>query len=248
MLEDKIRDKMFFKGMLKKETENLYVSFVNPFSYSILEKNNKIHECIDYFFIDGNLLRLCYNFSNRHLGKKVDRVSFDFSSIAGDVFDYCINNDLKIAFVGATKDELKGAVDNLMVKYPALNISYCRNGFFASEEEISLCVEEIKNFGVDVLVVGMGTPYQEKFLSVFRGRVKDVKIAFTCGGFLTQTSIKTDYYYPIVKKLNLMWLQRFIMHKHVRNRLLRIYPKFVFNYFVKYLKNRGKYKASDLYP
>jgi N-acetylglucosaminyldiphosphoundecaprenol N-acetyl-beta-D-mannosaminyltransferase len=77
----------------------------------------------------------------------------------------------------------------------------------------------------------MGTPYQEDFALLAKKFLKSSFI-ITCGGFLTQTSIRPDYYSPLVKRLGLRWLQRAIYHKHVRRRLIVDYPKFMIRYIV----------------
>lgn len=53
---------------------------------------------------------------------------------------------------------------------------------------------------IDILIIGMGSPYQEKFAVKIKKENINIPLTFTCGGFLTQTSIKADYYHPLVKK------------------------------------------------
>ncbi len=77
----------------------------------------------------------------------------------------------------------------------------------------------------------MGTPLQEEFLIRIKKAI-NIKILITCGGFLTQTSMFGDYYHPIIKKLGLRWLQRAILHKHVRDRLIKVYPEFLLSYLL----------------
>lgn len=80
----------------------------------------------------------------------------------------------------------------------------------------------------------MGSPYQENFSISLKNSFGNsrLKLIITCGGFLTQTSIKTDYYHPIIKKTGLRWLQRMVMHKHVRDKVFSKYPSFILKYFV----------------
>ena len=94
-------------------------------------------------------------------------------------------------------------------------------------------IAELNLLQPEVILVGMGTPYQERFSINAKQQLSSPAVIITCGGFLTQTSIKPDYYYPWVKKLGLRWLQRIIMHKHVRDRVLKKYPKFTVSYLYK---------------
>lgn len=76
----------------------------------------------------------------------------------------------------------------------------------------------------------MGTPYQENFAQIIKSLNDKGIVVLTCGGFLTQTSMRADYYYPLIKKLGLRWLQRIVMHQHVRQRVIKDYPKFLLTY------------------
>ncbi|ENM5894852.1 WecB/TagA/CpsF family glycosyltransferase, partial [Vibrio mimicus] len=182
--------------------------------------------------IDGNLLRILHGLFHT----RVERISFDYSSIASDVFDYAIANNLNVGLVGATESELDLALQNIKMNHSGLKIVYARNGYFSSDYEICESINEINDCNVSLLIVGMGAPYQEKFLSFVKKSCKNIDLAFSCGGFITQTAISRDYYYPIVKRLNLMWLQRVIMHSHVRKRILFDYPIFIVKYISSKLK------------
>ncbi|HHR6142252.1 TPA: WecB/TagA/CpsF family glycosyltransferase [Providencia alcalifaciens] len=204
---------------------NNHISFVNPFSYSLLTDRNDLVSEIDYWFVDGSLL--CF-LTNRYRENKISRASFDFTSIADCFFSFAINNNLSIGLIGGTSDEIQKAFQYIRSRYPDLNIPYIHSGYIQEDNLVDIA-NEIKDKGIDLLICGMGTPLQEEFLIKISTLV-NIKISITCGGFLTQTSLFGDYYHPLVKKLGLRWLQRAILHKHVRNRLLKSYPKFLFNY------------------
>lgn len=61
------------------------ITFVNPFSYFSVKDNPRVEE-IDYIFIDGILLVKLFNFTNKY---NLERYSFDYSSLAGVVFNFC---------------------------------------------------------------------------------------------------------------------------------------------------------------
>ncbi|HCG6789353.1 TPA: WecB/TagA/CpsF family glycosyltransferase [Vibrio parahaemolyticus] len=225
-LDKKITCGSKFNDIISNAIENskpLTVSFVNLFSYSEVSKNAGLVNNIDYYFSDGALL--CY--LHRIFNTKIVRASFDFSSIANDFFNVCINNKLKVAIVGATSEEVNLAVNNLKSLYPHLNVVYFRDGYI---KERSTFMKELNDISPDVVILGMGTPHQELMAVTLKDILNKVSIIITCGGFLTQTSIKKDYYHPIVKKLGLRWLQRCYMHKHVRDRVFKEYPIQLLNY------------------
>ena len=227
-IDDKISAKKDFVQLLKSKNSDIkLVTFLNPFSYKVFLEKPELVDSFDTFFADGVLLVKLYNIFNTN---KIDRVSFDFSSIAKDVLDHSSMNNINMAFIGAKQKEIDGAIKNIKNMYSDINIVYHRNGYFNTEEEYKVCFDELYSLNVGILVIGMGSPYQEEFaVKVKNSRLK-IPLVFTCGGFLTQTSIKADYYHLLIKKFGLRWLQRAIMHKHVRDRLLKDYPNFIIKY------------------
>jgi N-acetylglucosaminyldiphosphoundecaprenol N-acetyl-beta-D-mannosaminyltransferase len=181
-----------------------------------------------------------HNFFHKN---KINRVSFDFSSLADDFFKYMQKNNLKIALIGAGPDEISGAVKNLQDKYKDLRIVYSRNGYFSSEVEKRELCGVLKDKKPDTIILGMGTPEQEECALYLNDQGLSCPI-ITCGGFLTQTAKKPDYYRPLVKSLNLRWLQRAIEFKHIRRRLFVDYPRNITRYFLDHivllLENSGK--------
>ncbi len=229
-LDEKICCGKDFLEILKREESTLengkILSFVNPFSYEVLKKRKVLVDNIDYFFSDGALLCFFNNIFKKH---KITRASFDYSSIANEVFEYASDNNLKVAIVGATEEELRIALQRFTLQYQ-LNVIYSRNGYFNSTAEKDLTYRQLAACEAELIIVGMGTPYQEDFSVGLKSYARKGAVILTCGGFLTQTSIRSDYYYPIVKKLGIRWLQRVLMHKHVRKRVLKEYPSFILNY------------------
>jgi exopolysaccharide biosynthesis WecB/TagA/CpsF family protein len=241
-INNKLQNKsMFLKELKYNQCKSKVITFLNPFSYNVFLENEELIENFDSFYADGALLVKLHNIFNKN---KIDRVSFDFSSIAKDVLEYANNNKLNIALIGAKQKELDGALVNLKNIYPSINFIYTRNGYFNNEYEYVECFKNLKEYDIDILIIGMGSPYQEKFAVKVKNENINLPLIFTCGGFLTQTSIKADYYHPFVKRFGLRWLQRAIMHKHVRNRLIKDYPIFIIKYIYNHIlmKLKGEVK------
>jgi exopolysaccharide biosynthesis WecB/TagA/CpsF family protein len=234
-LDSKIKGREHFSTLLKEADvrSNFHIiSFVNPFSYIELLKSPALIDGVDSFFTDGALLKIFHNLF--YSTKKVERLSFDFSSIANDVLEWCQCKNKKVALVGAEPSEIIEAVKNIRKLYPTLNIVYSHDGYVKNKKVSEKVINNIIESEAEILICGMGTPLQEEFLLGFKDISTSLQLGFTCGGFLTQTSIKPDYYHPLVKKTGLRWLQRMIMHSHVRNRVFKDYPKFVLLYLTKH--------------
>lgn len=228
-LESKIFDsKDFDSKVLSKESDTArIVSFVNPFSYRIIANNEELIHKIDYWFVDGMALCLL---TNLRRGKKISRASFDLSSVGKNFLNYASKNSRRVAFIGGSENEIDLACGNLKTLFPDLNIVYKHHGFIKNSfDDIYF---QINNSGANHLVVGMGTPIQEAFAIGCKENCPGLVLIFTCGGFLTQTAMKPDYYHPLIKKFGLRWLQRAYLHKHVRKRLINDYPSFIIRYLI----------------
>lgn len=212
--------------------EKIIATFVNPFSYPILLDKPDLSSRFNLIFSDGALHTKLHNIFCKN---KIDRVSFDLSSIAQDTLIRAQKNQLKVAFIGGKPEHANALPGKLLELFPGLNIALCRDGYFNGEQEKAECIKELHTLEPDIVIIGMGTPLQEEFLLKAVESVSSAREFYTCGGFLEQTATKGDYYHPLVKKLGLRWLQRACMHSHVRNRLLKDYPKFLIQYIKKHI-------------
>jgi N-acetylglucosaminyldiphosphoundecaprenol N-acetyl-beta-D-mannosaminyltransferase len=188
-------------------------------------------EQLNTVFVDGLLQVRLHNFFHK---EKINRASFDFSSLANDCFVYAERNNLNVALIGAKPEEITEAVKNLQTKYGGLQVVYSRDGYFYSESEKQELCCELKEKKPDIVILGMGTPEQEE-CALYLSKQGVLCPIITCGGFLTQTAKKPDYYQPLVKKFNLRWLQRAIEFKHIRKRLFVDYPRNIARYFIDHI-------------
>ena len=202
------------------------VSFVNPFSYRLIAQGSLIDD-VDSWYVDGALLVRMSNLF-RSSTRKIDRVSFDYSSVAHEVFDYAVRKNYKVAIIGGEAGEASAAAGFFCRRHRGLEIGFVRHGQ-SILDNVDILAQEIACAGCKVVLLGLGTPLQENVGNKLKesGMVAQL---FTCGGFITQTAMGGDYYHPVVKKFGLRWLQRAMLHKHVRQRLIRMYPKFILFY------------------
>ncbi|EGU36913.1 hypothetical teichoic acid biosynthesis protein A, partial [Vibrio sp. N418] len=132
---------------------------------------------------------------------------------------------LRVALVGGSELEINKARNVIGEKYPTLDIVFHHHGYI--EDNIATVIDKMKDERVELVIAGLGTPFQEEFLIECYKNIDSLALAFTCGGFLTQISQNVNYFHPFFDKLNLRWFQRFIRHSYVRKRLLIDYPKFI---------------------
>lgn len=206
-------------------------SFLNPVSYLEALKNKNLFLSLDGLFADGSILVL---FVRLFYFRVITRRSFDMTSLAAETFNYAVNNNKSVYFIGSRQEQVESAVQIFKSSYPQLNVVGYRNGYLKSEEEQIAEAKHICELNPDFLIVGLGIVRQEKFLLL----VKDMGfrgVGFSCGGFLHQTAENKINYYPKwIDKLNVRFLYRMIVEKHTRKR----YLKAAFVFPVKFIKER----------
>lgn len=221
---------VFSKFDFSNEKPGSVYSFLNPYSLGvIMENSNGILRCDHiYYYLDGGLICLIFDIL---FFKKIERVSFDFTSIADIVFKNIIKNKKKIAIVGGQDLEVEAFLCYLNKKYSGLNVIYFSSGYF---EDANSVFNSIVESDADYCLVGLGTPKQEIFGIELIGNGFN-GVVYTCGGFITQTSFKNGDYYPFwINKLNLRFAYRFFNERHTRKRYVVNYPINIFRFFLSY--------------
>lgn len=157
-------------------------------------------------------------------GRRIERVSFDFTSIAGVVFEYIECSNKSMYILGANESEINHFCQKIQTRYPNLNLIGYRSGYF-SPEESGQVIEQIAILKPDYVLVGLGAGKQEQFGCALREVCRTVTI-FTCGGFIRQESSSSKNYYPkLIDKLNLRAFYRMYKEPHTIRRYLFDYPR-----------------------
>jgi N-acetylglucosaminyldiphosphoundecaprenol N-acetyl-beta-D-mannosaminyltransferase len=143
------------------------------------------------------------------------------------VFDLVNARRLRLGLVATTSSNLAAAVS--VMRQHGVHPTYARNGFFSSDEEIMESCRTLIDQKIDVVIVGMGAPYQEAFMlrlkqSGWKG------VAFSCGGYIEQVAkAKSLVYYP-------EWANRSVIRAiyRVSDDPLRLLRRYVVDYSVFY--------------
>ena len=134
----------------------------------------------------------------------------------------------KVFFFGAGPGVAEGAAAKMREKYPGASIVGTRDGFFQPEDEAQI-VQAIRAAKPDILLVALGIPKQEKFITRHKANL-GVPVMIGVGGTLDVFS-GTVKRAPIwMQKASLEWLYRLTSDpKQFRKRLekQRLLPKFV---------------------
>jgi len=207
------------------------MSYLNPSGYLKARKEVSIFEKVTFITMDGIFL---LRFLKYFKVASCPRVTFDMGSLTPKVFEYAIKHSKSVYFIGTDKVSIQKAVDNIQDQYKDLNIIGYRDGYFQKDERQDI-LNNIKTLNPDIVICGMGTIAQEKFLIDL---LKNgwTGCSFSCGGFLHQTASKIIYYPEFFNKHNIRWLYRMYKEPKVIKRYFVDYTTFVFVFIYDFFK------------
>jgi len=188
----------------KPEDKSLLVSFVNPQACALARQHDDYVHLLNTFDIvtcDGIGMVKAARISGL---RDIKRESFDFTSLAGRVFQLAVHNQQRIGLVGGKPGVTIDAADVLRRIYPDIQVHACYSGYGQDPAEAQKFFTENQT---DIVICGMGAPLQERFL-VQLTRNGWHGIGFTCGGFLDQINAGESYYPRWIDRFNLRFLYR----------------------------------------
>lgn len=145
--------------------------------------------------------------------------------LISNLFQETAEKDFNFYFLGSKPGVVDRAVINLNNKYPKLNITGFHHGYLDKENQKKV-IAEINSKNIDILLVGMGFPLQEKFLDNNLDRLK-VGAAVTVGGSFDVFAGEVKRAPLWVQKIALEWFYRLLQEPSRFGRMLAL-PKFIY--------------------
>lgn len=121
------------------------------------------------------------------------------------VLELAEQNRKKVFCLGAREEVIREVPKKLKEQYKNIDIVGVRNGYFTEEDEV---IEEINNSGAEILIIGMGAPLQEIWISENKYKFKNIKIIIAGGAIFDFISEKVARAPDIIRKLRLEWMYR----------------------------------------
>jgi N-acetylglucosaminyldiphosphoundecaprenol N-acetyl-beta-D-mannosaminyltransferase len=181
------------------------VTFANPLSIHIARTDPVYRSNLarmDLVFSDGIALTL----AARRVGAfRMQRVSFDSTSLAPPVWEFVRSHGMTVALVGGKPGVAGLAAQRIRTEYPGISILGSIDGFRPRDA----LVEYVRVLNPSVLICGMGAPHQEAFLTALAD-AGWTGTGFTCGGYLDQLGIRFHFYPALIDRCNLRWLYRLV--------------------------------------
>ena len=155
------------------------------------------------------------------LGVNADRIAgVDF---AYKMIELSAQNDLPIALIGAKPEVINLAKEKLLDTFENLRIVYTQDGYFEDEYKV---LSELKDSGARLILVALGSPKQEKFIS----KAKDILpfgLMVGVGGSFDVWSGVVERAPQIYQNLGLEWLYRTLKQPERFKRIFPTLPLFV---------------------
>lgn len=214
-----------------KSGEKFFVTYLNAHcvnQYFEDEQYATIVDQADIVYADGMGVVYGAKYLGVHLTERVN---------AGDFFvDFCkscAKYDLSLFFLGTKTRYLKRARKNIKKRVKGLKIVGYQNGFFKREQTNEI-IDKINSLKPDILIIGMGVPYQEKWSHENLDKL-DVGVVWCVGALF-------DYFGggflrapEFMRRIGLEWLFRLILEPR---RLWRRYVIGNFSFLRKILSAR----------
>ena len=145
--------------------------------------------------------------------------------LISSLFKEFAEENINFYFLGSKPGIVDRSVENLNTSYQNLNLAGYHHGYIDYDDQQKI-IEEINSKNIDLLLVGMGVPLQEKFLDSNLKKLK-VGAAVTVGGSFDVLAGEVNRAPLWMQKAALEWLYRLLQEPSRFGRMLSL-PKFIF--------------------
>jgi len=162
----------------------------------------------DAVFCDGAGVML----AARILGGRIP-ARITYAAWIWQLADFAAAEDFSLYFLGARPGVAQEAARRLRERYPDLRIVGVRHGYFdhsAGSAENREVLEEINSCAPDILLVGLGMPLQEHWLTENRHRLHAAGVALTGGAVFDYASRRVRRGPRLLTESGFEWLARLL--------------------------------------
>jgi polysaccharide pyruvyl transferase CsaB len=152
---------------------------------------------------DGVGIIWASRFLRRPLKERITGIDLTY-----EIASMCEQKGCRIFLLGSKPGIAEGAAEYLKTKYPGLNVVGAYHGYFTKEEETKVCAN-IRSLKPDIVLVGLGSPKQELWMSEHLNKLGPV-VCVGVGGSLDVLAGKMKRAPKFVRNLGLEWLYRLL--------------------------------------
>lgn len=182
----------------------------------------------DMLIADGAGVVLASRILGNNLPEKVP--GFDLTK---NTFSMNFERKIRYFLFGGKPGIAETAAQNMLRDYPNVEIAGCRNGYFSEKDEKEI-VEQVNASNADILLVALGAPKQEKWISRYKDQL-NTRVCIGVGGSLDVVAGNVSLAPDFFRKNGLEWLYRLYKEPWRYKRMLKL-PKYVLKTFAFKLK------------
>ncbi len=197
-----------------RENQSFHIITINPEMIMNSQKNSDFSNIINNSNLnipDGVGVKIALKL------RKIAQQQIRGVDFARNLIELASKNNYRLALLGAKEEIIQKTKENILKKYPNINLVYVQNGYFDDENKV---IEDIKNSKAQILLAGLGSPKQEELIY----KLKNDNFACVMvgvGGCFDVFSGVTKEAPKIYQNLGLEWLYRTLSEP---KRLKRIFP------------------------
>jgi len=154
--------------------------------------------------------------------------------LPGIVLKLANKNSLRVAFIGASEENNKLAVNNVNLSYPNINTVGRLNGYFKDINEIYTLISKTNPH---IILIGMGSPKQEIISAKLFQKYPNI-LFIGCGGRIDVLSGKVKRAPEWIQKYRLEGAYRVLTQPRRIPDLIKVIKYFYLLYKSKYLKTK----------
>lgn len=173
----------------------------------------------DMLTADGAGVVLASRLLGRSVPEKVSGVD-----LVGEVFSAFAAMGLRCFLFGSKPGVAEEAAEKIIAGYPGIIIVGCQNGYFTSEQDDEI-VNAINTSHADIVLVALGAPKQEKWISSHTEQL-NVKVCMGVGGTIDIIAGKARLAPDFFRRNGLEWLYRLYREPRRAIRMLDL-PRFI---------------------
>ena len=158
--------------------EKKTVHYANVYCVNIAGRDAEYREILnraDLVYCDGYGVVLGAKITGRTIPGRMTGADWVY-----DLGEFCQERGYSLYLLGSRPGVSEKAAERLRAIYPSLKISGVHHGYLTNDEGVSEAIRDVNSCRPDILLVGMGSPLQEKFIYHYRQRI-EVPVCWSVG-------------------------------------------------------------------
>jgi len=205
---------------------------LNPLSLLEAKKDREIEEVLeeaDLVVPDGIGLLWAAEFYGTPLTERVTGID-----LLKGICKISAQKGYRAALFGAKMGVADEAARELQKEYPGLSIVGIHHGYLRSSDDEEKLIQKLREESPDVLFVGLGVPYQERWIKRYVDKL-EIPVMMGVGGSFDVIAERLKRAPAWMAKRGLEWLYRLYLQPWRIKRIFNI-PYFVFEVFIHKIK------------